>query len=195
MEKQTGLYPKDPLAWDPSKTREDNEKREATEPGIPRSTAFDIEDSQSGGDNTDVNAELASADTYPDWYKPALDAMGSGTVSAEINQPTDIEPAPEDASPDSIVCKTTYFDCVHAFTFNDYRDLAAHKGKKDEDHWEVVSSHRVANIMWNNDDREMNSMSKHVPSMFATTRIGQTTARKPREISWITHRVSSPSAE
>lgn len=150
MEKQTGTYPKYPLAWDPSKTREDNEKREETEPGVPESTAFDIEDSPSGGDNTDVNAELASADTYPDWYKPILDAMGSDTVSAEINQPTDNEPAPKDAPPDSIVCETTegspiYFDCVHAFTFNDFRGLAANKGKKDEDHWEAVSSHLLAN--------------------------------------------------
>jgi hypothetical protein len=144
MEKQTKIYPKYPLAWDPSKSRKDNEDREAKEPGVPDSSAFDIEDSGSGGDNTNVKDDLITADKYPEWYKPILDAMGSDTVSGEINQPTDTTPVPKDAPTDSIECETTdgsplYFDCVHAFTFNDFRDQPAHKGKRDGNHWEAVS--------------------------------------------------------
>jgi hypothetical protein len=145
MEKQTGTYPQYPLAWDPAKSRADNEKGEEKEPGAPTAAAFDIEDSPSGGDDTDVNADLTPADRYPEWYKPILDTAQGDTVATEVNQPPYDEPTPKDAPPDSVVCETTegsplYFDCVHAFTFNDFRGNTVHKGKKDEDYWEAVSS-------------------------------------------------------
>jgi hypothetical protein len=66
MEKQTKIYPQYPLAWGPSKSREENEEREKTEPGTPADAASDIEDSSSGGDNTVANDELTAVDKYPD---------------------------------------------------------------------------------------------------------------------------------
>jgi hypothetical protein len=124
--------------------------------------------------------------------------MGSNTVSGEIeiNQPTNSPPAPKYAPSNStIVCDTTdystlYFDCVHAFRSNDFRDRAAHKGKKGEDHWEAVSSFPTSSLL-NLAIADKNRTTKPGPSMSATTKTGPTTAKPALEMSWTTHQVSS----
>jgi hypothetical protein len=74
------MYLKYPLVWAGPRPCEDNEKRGAAEPVAPGSTTSDIGGFVSGGDNTSFNAELTYVDTYSDYNKPILDAMGTGTI-------------------------------------------------------------------------------------------------------------------
>ncbi|KAI0399268.1 hypothetical protein F4802DRAFT_612495 [Xylaria palmicola] len=164
MEKQTNIYPLYPIAWDPSKSREDNENREKSQPGAPTAqdaSTWDIEDSGTD-ESTNANPvsdQLYGIETYPDWYKPLFDALSSGTVDSPVSQPAPAnEPAPRDANPDTIVCESTdgsplFEDCVHAFSYNDYRNARAHHGKKDEDHWEAVGNLSIIFTNINHDSK------------------------------------------
>ncbi|KAI0096948.1 hypothetical protein GGR51DRAFT_578522 [Nemania sp. FL0031] len=149
MEKQTGTYPQYPIAWDPSKSRKDNEDRENTQPGAPlNALTWDIEDSATDEsiNASPVSDPLYGVEEYPDWYKPLFDALSSGTVDSPVSQPAPAnDPAPLDANPDTIVCESTngsplFEDCVHAFGVNDFRNLSVYHGKKDEGHWEAVGN-------------------------------------------------------
>ncbi|KAI1404374.1 hypothetical protein F4819DRAFT_448117 [Hypoxylon fuscum] len=146
MEKKTGVYPQYPAPWDLFKSKKENEDRELSQPGTPKAPTWDIEDS-STDESTAVEVvsdALYSADTYPDWYKPVLDAMDSGNITSPVIPPPVNDPVPKDANPDTIVCETTdksplFMDCVHAFSSDDLRGDPAHHGKKGEGYWQGVS--------------------------------------------------------
>ncbi|KAI0455002.1 hypothetical protein F5B21DRAFT_219438 [Xylaria acuta] len=162
MEKQTNTYPQYPVAWDPSKSREDNENREQDDPGAPTAQDASIWDIEDSATDESINAgavsdQLYDAEEYPDWYKPLFDALTSGIVDPPVSQPPPSnEPAPRDANPDTIVCESTdgsplFEDCVHAFSFNDFRSGSVYHGKKDEDHWAAYVMTCAINIRYHED--------------------------------------------
>lgn len=74
MEKRYKKYPKYPAAWDPSKTREENENKEKKEPGAP-AVINDLEgDDDKTTDGPEVGGPVYPASNYPDWYQPMVKA-------------------------------------------------------------------------------------------------------------------------
>ncbi|KAI1125564.1 hypothetical protein F5Y10DRAFT_294542 [Nemania abortiva] len=161
MEKRTNLYPQYPIAWDPSKSRRENEDREKDQPGAPttQDAAWDIEDldADDSSDTEVTNDKLYRAEDYPDWYRPIFDALISGNITSSVSLPPPTNsPAPLDANPDIVICEATdgsplFEDCSHAFSFNDFRDLPAYHGKKDEDHWVAYIETCAINVRYHGD--------------------------------------------
>ncbi|KAK8857224.1 glycoside hydrolase family 18 [Apiospora arundinis] len=149
--KNANEYPPYPVAWNPDQSRRWNEDREASEPGtpLPVTAALDIEDSDVAyEERPGIYAPVYAKEMYPKWYAPILEAMDSesGNVTVDVQQPLVKRSAPyetRDPFSSTIRCNSTatspeYFDCVHAFQADSYRQIPVHRGKKRENHWVAV---------------------------------------------------------
>ncbi|KAI9847632.1 MAG: hypothetical protein M1837_002206 [Sclerophora amabilis] len=143
MEKRYNQYPKYPSAWDPEKSREENENREKEEPGASAASVSDLE-----GDDVYNEAEHGSvvespkypSSNYPNWYKPLVER------SFEDETPTVDQPLGNTLSYDGpnindVICETTdgspeIDDCINAFgTLKMNPQGGTIQGKKDTGWW------------------------------------------------------------
>ncbi|KAK6832894.1 hypothetical protein PG987_007588 [Apiospora arundinis] len=162
--KNANEYPPYPVAWNPDQSRRWNEDREASEPGtpLPVTAALDIEDSDVAyKERPGIYAPVYAKDMYPKWYAPILEAMDSesGNVTVDVRQPPVNKSAPHetrDPSSHTIRCNSTetspaYFDYVHAFQADSYRQIPVHQGKKGENHWVAYVQSCAVNVFYHED--------------------------------------------
>ncbi|KAL8885017.1 MAG: hypothetical protein Q9205_005625 [Flavoplaca limonia] len=140
MEKRWKQYPKFPTAWDPDKSRTENEDRDKKQPGAP--TILEAleggSQNQAGGSTDDP---VYPAEQYPEWYKPLVTAKFEDETP-EVTQPS--ESGIGYNGPDikeGVVCETTdgspdIEDCIHAFgSLRIAPQLGALHGKKGGTWW------------------------------------------------------------
>ncbi|KAK6848838.1 hypothetical protein PG995_012671 [Apiospora arundinis] len=162
--KNANEYPPYPVAWNPDQSRRWNEDREASEPGtpLPVTAALDIEDSDVAyEERPGIYAPVYAKEMYPKWYAPILEAMDSesGNVTVDVQQPLVKRSAPyetRDPFSSTIRCNSTatspeYFDCVHAFQADSYRQIPVHRGKKRENHWVAYVQSCAVNVFYHED--------------------------------------------
>lgn len=156
VEQQFGKYPKYPSKWDKSKSREENEKVEESEPGYPKELIKEIE-VKAEGEVADDTPYKSSA--YPDWYLPVLEAKRGDTVH-DVDEPKtelpkyhgpdnngvacDIKCDIKDDSPQLVDCFAT-MGYLYRYTYSEV--IHGKKGKKN---WATVSfyiSYRP-NLIW-----------------------------------------------
>jgi hypothetical protein len=131
MEKTFGVYPKYPAAWDPAKTRVENEKAQEDEPGFPdrlKTSSTGSDDGDLWEDTSDPDANPPSsgvpndpiypASSWPEWYQLVLSGT-AGNIS-DVTEPSGNSLTYNGPSADAVVCETSggspaIDDCFHAF--------------------------------------------------------------------------------
>lgn len=139
MEKQTGVYPEFPHAWDKNKSRKENEEIEKGQPGAQGLEAeAEIDDFDDGIDEKDegVTADLYEVKEYPQWYWPVLDKTAS-TESAGVQEPEEELPTLSTPDVSTVVCHPKedsewFVFCARAFAMNGSRDREMPHGIKGE---------------------------------------------------------------
>ena len=153
MEKRWKQYPKYPIAWDPTRSRAENEDRDSKQPGAPTSLdALDEEPDQDLG--TPNNDPIYPSNDYPDWYQPIIKAAFNDPTP-DLTQPsqsgisyngpdirTGITCETSDASPD-------IQDCIYAIgSLRVAPTLAPLQGKNNSTWWAGVSLDSCVFLQW-----------------------------------------------
>ncbi|KAL9598124.1 MAG: hypothetical protein Q9219_004680 [cf. Caloplaca sp. 3 TL-2023] len=120
MEKRWKQYPKYPTAWDPDKSRTDNENRDKKQPGAP-SVLEALEGGSQNQAKEPTDDPVYSADQYPEWYKPLV-TRNFEDKTPDVTQPSErgiSYNGPENIE-EGVVCETSdgspdIQDCIHAF--------------------------------------------------------------------------------
>lgn len=143
MKNRFGTYPQYPRAWDPSKSRKDNEAAEGNEPGAPTSVqSWELEDAGKPAEAEveslpAVSEDVYAASAYPDWYQPAL-----SDKDVSVPDLPDLTWALPSANG---TCQTTsgspkIDDCIHAFgSLYQFPDQSVLHGEKGGTWWAGVS--------------------------------------------------------
>lgn len=147
MEKRWKKYPKYPSRWDPTKSREENEKREETQPGAPpKINSLEGEDLIGGdSDAPAVTDPLYPEKDYPYWYKPLVTAPFDDP-SPDVSQPRSNNLTYKGPNLKDVVCETSdgspeIEHCGYAFgSLKSHPNLGSLQGgKKGETWWAGVS--------------------------------------------------------
>ena len=150
MEKRWGNYPKYPAMWDPTKSREDNEKRDKSQPAA--SLFLDVLDEEADGDdavnNTGVESPVYLTSAYPEWYQPLINATFDDPTP-DVSQPTDNEVDYNGPNMTDVTCETSdrspaIEDCGYAFgPLRENPDDGALDGKENGTWWAGVSTYET----------------------------------------------------
>lgn len=148
MEKRWKEYPKYPAMWDPTKSKEDNEKREKSEPGAPPSV--DALDEEGANYDEDVDGPglkdpVYPSSAYPEWYQPLINSTFD-VPTPDVSQPTDNILNYYGPNIEDVTCETSdgspgIDDCVSAFgSLRIFPDQGALHGQKGGTWWASVSN-------------------------------------------------------
>ncbi|KAI9749029.1 MAG: hypothetical protein M4579_007031 [Chaenotheca gracillima] len=180
MEKRYKQYPKYPAAWDPTKSRSENEDREKKEPGTPPNVALDeLEGNDVDGDTgggTPVSDNKYPSSAYPDWYQDLVNASFDDDVP-DLAQPTTNDLTYNGPDMSAVICETSdgspdMEDCVNAFgTLKIAATMGPLQGKKGGNWWAAYVNDCALSISydqdWNDDCKAtMKDVDDHASAIF-----------------------------
>ena len=150
MQERYKQYPQFPSAWDPDKSRADNEDREKSQPGAPPGSLGAFEDEGVTEYNETLDGPIIKGPIYqywwyPEWYQQLINATFDDPTP-ELTPPAPPVPTYNGPDIDDVTCETSdrlpiIDDCVSAIgSLKRFPDASAQPGEKDGSWWAGVNS-------------------------------------------------------